>query len=232
MESRIHALPKFHLQGKVNALEGDDLHIYKRCTGILMYMCAERPDLQYVVKVLSSRSSAPTVSDLGLVRHVVKYLKLHPVIPILLEKTVPGKTLKQKWDGVDPDEPADPSMPFGASHVVEVVTDADWGSQAFAERRSISSYCIFVNGNLCHAGNRVQKVISLSSAESELMATLLGLSEGIFIKHMLQFLVGPQAEVKLVHGGQCSHPEHSSTSMARKDTPHKFGFLVGSESTQ
>ena len=25
-------------------------------------------------------------------------------------------------------------MPFGASHVVEVVTDADWGSQAFAER--------------------------------------------------------------------------------------------------
>ena len=185
--------------GEGERLEGDDLHIYKRCTGILMYMCAERPDLQYVVKVLSSRSSTPTVSDLGLVRHVVKYLKLHPVIPILLEKTVPGKTLKQKWDGVDPDEPADPSMPFGASHVVEVVTDADWGSQAFAERRSISSYCIFVNGNLCHAGNRVQKVISLSSAESELMATLLGLSEGIFIKHMLQFLVGPQAEVKLVH---------------------------------
>ena len=185
--------------GEGERLEGDDLHIYKRCTGILMYMCAERPDLQYVVKVLSSRSSAPTVSDLGLVRHVVKYLKLHPVIPILLEKTVPGKTLKQKWDGVDPDEPADPSMPFGASHVVEVVTDADRGSQAFAERRSISSYCIFVNGNLCHAGNRVQKVISLSSAESELVATLLGLSEGIFIKHMLQFLVGPQAEVKLVH---------------------------------
>ena len=185
--------------GEGERLEGDDLHIYKRCTGILMYMCAERPDLQYVVKVLSSRSSAPTVSDLGLARHVVKYLKLHPVIPILLEKTVPGKTLKQKWDGVDPDEPADPSMPFGASHVVEVVTDADWGSQAFAERRSISSYCIFVNGNLCHAGNRVQKVISLSSAESELVATLLGLSEGIFIKHMLQFLVGPQAEVKLVH---------------------------------
>lgn len=60
--------------GEGERLEGDDLHIYKRCTGILMYMCAERPDLQYVVKVLSSRSSAPTVSDLGLVRHVVKYL--------------------------------------------------------------------------------------------------------------------------------------------------------------
>ncbi|CAE7361129.1 unnamed protein product, partial [Symbiodinium sp. CCMP2456] len=91
--------------GEGERLDGESLQVYKRCVGILMYMCAERPDLQYVVKVLSSRSSAPTSSDFGLLRHVVKYLKLHPVIPIVLEKTVPGKTLKQKWDGVDPDEP-------------------------------------------------------------------------------------------------------------------------------
>ncbi|CAE7625122.1 unnamed protein product [Symbiodinium necroappetens] len=185
--------------GDGETLDAEHLHLYKRCVGILMYMSAERPDLQYIVKVLSSRSSSPTVSDYGLLRHVVKYLKLHPVIPIVLEKTVPGRTLAQKWKGVEPDDSVSPSMPFGAKHIVEVVTDADWGSQAFSERRSISSYCIFVNGNLCHAGNRVQKVISLSSAESELMATLLGLSEGIFIKGMLEFLVGPQAEVKLVH---------------------------------
>ncbi|CAE7029864.1 unnamed protein product [Symbiodinium sp. CCMP2592] len=191
--------PKIPAPGQGASLDSEHLHLYKRCVGILMYMSAERPDLQYMVKVLSSRNSSPTVEDFGLLRHVVKYLKLHPVVPIRLEQTKPGKTLKQKWDGVDPDEPEDPNMPFGAHHVLEVVTDADWGSQAFSDRRSISSFCIFLNGNLCHAGNKVQKTISLSSAESELMATLLGLSEGIFLKHMLQFLVGSQATVKLVH---------------------------------
>ncbi|CAE7696343.1 unnamed protein product [Symbiodinium sp. CCMP2592] len=144
-------------------------------------------------------------SILGLEKLTASKIRVHPRFPrqgkerAWLEKTKPGKTLKQKWDGVDPDEPEDPNMPFGTHHVLEVVTDADWGSQAFSDRRSISSFCIFINGNLCHAGNKVQKTISLSSAESELMATLLGLSEGIFLKHMLQFLVGPQATVKLVH---------------------------------
>ena len=106
-----------------------------------MYMSAERPDLQYVVKVLSSRSSSPTSSDFGVLRHAVKYLKLHPVIPIVLEKTVPGRTLKQKWDGVDPDDPGSQNEPFGVKHVIEVVTDADWGSAAFSQRRSRLSAC-------------------------------------------------------------------------------------------
>ncbi|CAE7906092.1 true, partial [Symbiodinium necroappetens] len=100
--------PKVPAPGEGESVDAEHLHVYKRCVGILMYMSAERPDLQYIVKVLSSRGSSPTSSDFGLLRHVVKYIKLYPVIPIVLQRTVPGKTLKQKWDGVDPDEPETP----------------------------------------------------------------------------------------------------------------------------
>ena len=61
------------------------------------------------------------------------------------------------------------------------------------------SCCIFVNGNICHAGNKVQKVISLSSAESELMASLLGMTEATFLAEMIRFICGPNSRVKLVH---------------------------------
>ena len=82
---------------------------------------------------------------------------------------------------------------------MEVVTDADWASQVFPQRRSISSFCILVNGNLCHCGNRVQKSTSLSSAESELCGSLLGVHEALFVCRMLQFLCGCGCEAKLVH---------------------------------
>ena len=174
--------------------------LYRRCIGILLYLSAERPDLQYGVKVLSSRCSQPTMSDMGLLKHLVRYLKLYPVVPIYLEKCSPGRTLFQKWAHQDSMEQCDfKTFPSGAEHVVEVVTDADWGSKAFTESRSVSAYCVFINGNLCHTGTKVQKVIALSSAESELMGTLLGVSEAIFVTNMVKFMCGPMARVRLVH---------------------------------
>ena len=50
--------------------------LYRKCIGILLYISSERPDLQYGVKVLSSRCSEPTRTDFNLLKHVVKYLQL------------------------------------------------------------------------------------------------------------------------------------------------------------
>ncbi|CAE7287397.1 unnamed protein product [Symbiodinium sp. CCMP2592] len=113
----------------------------------------------------------------------------------------PGRTVFQKWEGRDcePEDWDPKKYPFGLDHVVEVVTDADWGSKTFPERRSISAYVILINGNVCHCGNKVQKTISLSSAESELMASLLGVTEAMFVAEMVRFICGPNSRVKLVH---------------------------------
>ncbi|CAE7237776.1 unnamed protein product [Symbiodinium sp. CCMP2592] len=175
--------------------------LYRKCIGLLLYMSSERPDLQYGVKVLSSRCSDPTQTDFNLLRHLVKYVKLHPVVPVKMDRCNPGRTVFQKWEGRDcePEDWDPKKYPFGLDHVVEVVTDADWGSKTFPERRSISAYVILINGNVCHCGNKVQKTISLSSAESELMASLLGVTEAMFVAEMVRFICGPNSRVKLVH---------------------------------
>ena len=53
----------------------DDHAVYRRCIGILLYISGDRPDAQFITKVLSSRCSAPTTTDMELLRHLVKYLK-------------------------------------------------------------------------------------------------------------------------------------------------------------
>ena len=186
--------------GDGEPLDASDHALYRTCIGILLYISGDRPDAQYATKVLSSRCSSPTTSDLGLLRHVVKYLKNHQHLAVQLCATEPGRSVFQRWNGV-PFEGGDCARdaPFGKTHLVEVVTDADWASQVFPQRRSISSFCIFVNSNLCHCGNRVQKSTSLSSAESELCGSLLGVHEALFVCRMLQFLCGCGCEVKLVH---------------------------------
>ena len=51
-----------------------------------------------------------------------------------------------------------------------------------------------MNGSLVFGSSRTQKVISLSSAESELHSMVSGCSDGIFIKVCLRFLVGDEVE--------------------------------------
>ena len=51
--------------------------------------------------------------------------------------------------------------------IVEVFTEADWAS-CKDDRRSISACAIFYGGCLLHSSSRTQKIVSLSSAESEI----------------------------------------------------------------
>ena len=189
--------------GHGQVLGPDDHAVYRRCIGILLYISGDRPDAQFITKVLSSRCSAPTTTDLELLRHLVKYLKAHDELGILLEKTQCGRSVFQKWEGVAIASAEEENDPFGKNHLVEVVTDADWGSKCFPERRSVSSYCIYVNGNLCHSGTRVQKSISLSSAESELCGSLLGVSEALFVASAIRFMCNIDEKdvekVKVIH---------------------------------
>ena len=183
----------------------DDHAVYRRCIGILLYISGDRPDAQFITKVLSSRCSAPTTTDMELLRRLVKYIEGQDGLGIMLEETQCGRSVFQKWERVALETVFEESKPFGDHRLVEVVTDADWGSKCFSERRSLSSYCIHVNGNLCHSGNRVQKSISLSSAESELCGSLLGVSEALFVASAIRFMCGigidakDTEKVKVVH---------------------------------
>ena len=73
-------------------------------------------------------------------------------------------------------------------YTLELFSDSDWAS-CKVSRRSTSSGPIFLNGCLIHSHSRSQTSVSLSSMEAGILAATNLLTETIYVKQVLQFLV-------------------------------------------
>lgn len=89
--------------------------------GCLIYLSLTKPDISYVVGVVSQFMHVPTTKHLEVVYRVVRYLKKYPGMGLLNARR---GNLK-----------------------VEAFTYADWASSVM-DRRSTFGYCTFVGGNL------------------------------------------------------------------------------------
>eukprot|EP00435_Cladocopium_sp_Y103_P060628 s1055_g22.t1 len=91
------------------------------------------------------------------------------------------QTTMQRWYGAQKKQDSKP-------HTVELFSDSDLAS-CKVSRRSTSSGLIFLNSCLIHSHSRSQTSVSLSSMEAEILAATSLLTEGIYVKQVLQFLV-------------------------------------------
>jgi hypothetical protein len=108
---------------KLCAQSGDptDKERYQRLVGRLIYLCHTRPDITYAVSVVSRYMHDPRTEHMDVVYRILRYLK-----------SCPGKGLWFKKN----------------NHLnVKGYCDVDWVS-CLDDRRSTSSYCVFVGGNL------------------------------------------------------------------------------------
>jgi len=134
---------------------------YQRLVGRLIYLCHTRPDISYVVSVVSRYMHDPRSGHLDVVYRILRYLK-----------SSPGKGLMFKSHG----------------HLnIEGYCDADWAS-CLDDRRSTSGYCVFVGGNLVSWRSKKQSVVSRSTAEAEYRAMSLVVSEMLWVKNLLSEL--------------------------------------------
>lgn len=134
---------------------------YQRLVGKLIYLSHTRPDIGFVVSVMSQFMNNPTEEHMEAVYRVLRYLK-----------GTPGKGLLFKKN---------------SSRNIKVYSDADWaGSQS--DRRSTSGYCTFVWGNLVTWRSKKQPVVARSSAEAEYRALVNGICEGMWLKRLLSEL--------------------------------------------
>ncbi|CAE7034963.1 GIP [Symbiodinium sp. CCMP2592] len=182
----------------VKPLAAEKHPTYRTCIGILLYLGPDRPECLYAIKLLSAKTSCPTEHEWHLLKHLVKYLKLHPHRGISLSACNPGRTVEQRWlghPGPERGPDADASKPFGSGHLIESISDASWAGEA--DRRSISASVVYLNGNAIHVGNKRQKSISLSSCESEVHGSLYSIQEGLFLKRLLETVC--DNSVHLVH---------------------------------
>eukprot|EP00435_Cladocopium_sp_Y103_P015276 s4186_g3.t1 len=172
-------------------LNSNDARNFRSVIGLLLYLSRDRVDLMFGVKELASAMSSPTLCSVQRLRKLVGYLKHSGDYAIKLP--FPEHGAGKCKQGTE------------TFWLLESYTDADWSSNK-AHRRSTSCSIHFVNNCYVFGSSRSQKVISLSSAESELHSMVAGCCDGIFIKNCLQFLLGLDIQ----------HHQYTDNSAARQ----------------
>ena len=159
---------------KSEELSAHDGSVYRSCVGILLYLSPDLPQCQYVIRYLSTFSSKPTQKTMIVLKHLVGYLASHADQHVSLRwKGIHSGVLKD----YECEEPA-----------LEVFSDADWASDRDT-RRSVSGAAIFFGGCLVYSSSRTQKIVSLSSAESETYAAASAVMNAILIRANISWML-------------------------------------------
>jgi hypothetical protein len=138
-----------------------DREQYQRLVGRLIYLSHTRPDISFVVSVVSQFMHEPKSHHMDVVMRIIRYLK-----------GCPGRGLLYTSHG---------------NLQVECYTDADWAG-SLDDRRSTSGYCTFVGGNLVTWRSKKQNVVAKSTAEAEFRAMAQGVCEVVWLKILLMEL--------------------------------------------
>jgi hypothetical protein len=146
-------------------LEGSDVRLYRSCVGRLLYLSHSRADIQYTVRLLCTRLTAPRKYELRALRHLVRYC-------------AGTRRLAMKF------EKADRCIGFDFEIELKVFADADWAGGP--GRKSSSGGIVTCDRCPLHSWSKGQSVTAKSSAESEFYALCLATDEGLGYQSLLQ----------------------------------------------
>ena len=143
--------------------ELEDPRLYREIVGSLIYlMTCTRPDICYIVSILSQFMSKPTMAHLNLAKFVLRYIKGSSNFGLIYSKC-------EKLDLIG-------------------YSDASWGNSA--NRKSMSGYCFRLSGNssLVSWKTRKQPIVALSTCESEYIAMAFAMQECAFLQQLARDL--------------------------------------------
>eukprot|EP00435_Cladocopium_sp_Y103_P024601 s2953_g6.t1 len=162
------------LEDVSNELSLADAAAFRSIVGMVLYLSRDRPDISFTVKEVSSKMSKPTLTGLSPLRKLIGYLKRTGDLGVLLKCPEAGRgkwraSLQKFW-------------------ILESYSDADWASNK-VHRKSTSCGIHLLKGCFLFSASRTQRVISLSSCESELYSIVSTMSDAIFIRRCLEFIL-------------------------------------------
>ena len=154
---------------------------FRTCVGVLMYLANDFSQTQHVIRHLATYSSRPTEKSLTVNRHFVGYLCSHMDVCVSLKWGGQATGIFHDYPNVDPN-----------GHVLEVFTHFDWGP--FQQKVCKPLHCD-VWECLIYSASRIQKIVSLSSAEAEVYACRSGTSDAILLARLLTWITNKRTHV-------------------------------------
>ncbi|CAL1386830.1 unnamed protein product [Linum trigynum] len=128
---------------KLRQTEGEALSdgsLYRSIVGSLIYLTHTRPDISYVVQVVSQYMSAPRTTHWSAVQRILRYLEGTTNVGLL--------------------------FPAGGEPIVEAYADTDYAG-CWDTRRSTSGWCVKVGNSFISWRCKKQDRVSKSSTEAE-----------------------------------------------------------------
>ncbi|XP_055803459.1 secreted RxLR effector protein 161-like [Solanum dulcamara] len=165
-------------EGRVDDQQLQHPKRYQRLIGRLLYLTMTRPDIAFLVQVLSQYMHNPKESHMESALRVVRYLKEAPGLGLL--------------------------MPSQSSNTLTAYCDSDW-SAYLETRRSVIGYLVKFGGSLISWKSKKQETISRSSAENEFRSMANCAAEVTWLVNLFKEL-GVQIELPVNMGPSLKSP--------------------------
>lgn len=174
---------------------------FKQIVGSLMYLTATRPDVMFVVGLISRYMENPTELHLQVAKRVLRYLKGTLDFGIFYKK-----------GGIDE---------------LVAYTDSDYAGD-LEDRKSTSGYVFLFGSGAVSWLSKKQPVVSLSTTEAELIAAASCACQTVWLKRVLEKLGLNQGKTTIIHCDSSSAIKLSKNPVMHGRSKHidvRFHFL-------
>jgi hypothetical protein len=159
-------------------LPADEASLFRRATGIALFIGRFRPECQYAIKECSRGMSNPTAGDLRRLKRVARYLRGRPSCSIVMKADRAKEAL------------------------IECYCDSDWATDK-VERKSTTGVVMLWCGVYITSYSRTQGTIATSSTEAECYALSSGGAEGLGLRALLLEMGVRTEPVRVPAPSQC-----------------------------
>jgi hypothetical protein len=184
-----------------------DLKLYQEKVGTLLYAAiSTRPDIAFTVNQRTQKMTAPTIADDKECDRIFKYLQGSKSYGLLF-----GRKKKLTFNKMK----------------ISVYADADWATNKF-NRKSITGWIAFVNGDPVSWASKKQKVVSQSTCEAELYAEGAGINEAKWLQDLLEEIGYDSTDPPIVYGDNQSTQALSKNGIKSERTKHvsyKYAYI-------
>lgn len=155
-------VPGIKITKEIGNDERTDKSHYRQLIGCLLYLTtATRPDLSYVVSLLSRFMENPSAKHMLLAKRVLRYLKGTTDFGILYKK--------------------------GEINELVAYTDSDYAGD-MDDRKSTSGYVFMLSSGAVSWCSKKQSVVSLSTTEAEFIAAAFCACQAVWLQRVLEDL--------------------------------------------